>query len=367
MTPSVLTELTAAGVSLWLDDLSRARLDGDLQRLVQERAISGVTTNPTIFEKAIAGGSDDYAAQVHELRASGADIDAAIRTLTTDDVRSACDILAPVFASTGGRDGRVSIEVDPRLAHNTEATIEQARDLWTLVDRPNAMIKIPATTAGLPAITSTLAAGISVNVTLIFSINRYREVMAAHTAGIRHARDAGLDVAEIESVASFFVSRVDTAVDARLEESSLPRAESLRGRAAIANAHLAWHAYQIHTASDAWRQLAAAGARPQRPLWASTGVKNPDYDPARYVVKLAAPGCVNTVPESTLEAVVTEGQFAGDTVTGRHEAAQSVLEDLAEVGIDFQKICAELETAGEAAFVSSWESLRTTVGRALEA
>ena len=203
MTPLVLTELTAAGVSLWLDDLSRGRLSGDLQRLVQERAISGVTTNPTIFETAIAGGSDDYAAQVRELRASGADIDSAIRTLTTDDVRAACDILAPVFASTGGRDGRVSIEVDPRLAHNTEATIEQARELWTLVDRPNAMIKIPATTAGLPAITNTLAAGISVNVTLIFSIDRYREVMDAHTAGIRHARDAGLDVAAIESVASF--------------------------------------------------------------------------------------------------------------------------------------------------------------------
>ena len=367
MTPSVLAGLTAAGVSLWLDDLSRARLAGDLQRLVRERAICGVTTNPTIFEKAIAGGSDDYAAQVHELRASGADIDSAIRTLTTDDVRSACDILAPVFASTGGRDGRVSIEVDPRLAHNTETTIEQARDLWTLVDRPNAMIKIPATTAGLPAITSTLAAGISVNVTLIFSIDRYREVMAAHTAGIRHARAAGLDVEAIESVASFFVSRVDTAVDARLEESSSPRAESLRGRAAIANARLAWHAHEIHTASDAWRQLAAAGARPQRPLWASTGVKNPDYDPTRYVVELAAPGCVNTVPESTLEAVVAEGQFAGDTVTGRQEAAQSVLDDIAEEGIDFLEICAELEAAGEAAFVSSWESLRTTVGRALQA
>ena len=197
MTPSVLTELTAAGVSLWLDDLSRARLGGDLQRLVRERAISGVTTNPTIFEKAIAGGGGDYAAQVQDLRGSGVDVDTAIRTLTTDDVRAACDILAPVYTSTGGRDGRVSIEVDPRLAHNTEATIEQARELWTLVDRPNAMIKIPATTAGLPAITSTLAAGISVNVTLIFSIDRYREVMDAHTAGIGHARDAGLDVAAI--------------------------------------------------------------------------------------------------------------------------------------------------------------------------
>ncbi len=367
MTPAVLTELTAAGVSLWLDDLSRARLDGDLQRLVQGRAISGVTTNPSIFEQAIAGGSDDYAAQMHELRASGVDVDTAIRTLTTDDVRAACDILAPIYTSTGGLDGRVSIEVDPRLAHDTEATIEQARELWALVDRPNAMIKIPATTAGLPAITSTLAAGISVNVTLIFSIDRYREVMAAHTAGIARAHDAGVNVSGIESVASFFVSRVDTAVDARLEKSSSPVAEPLRGRAAIANAHLAWHAYEIHTASDDWRQLAAAGARPQRPLWASTGVKNPDYDPARYVVELAAPGCVNTVPESTLEAVVSEGRFAGDTVTGRHEAAQSVLDGLAEAGIDFQEICADLEAAGEAAFVSSWESLRTTVERALQA
>jgi transaldolase len=260
----------------------------------------------------------------------------------------------------------VSIEVDPRLAHDTEATIEQARELWTLVDRPNAMIKIPATTAGLPAITSTLAAGISVNVTLIFSIDRYREVMAAHTAGIARAHDAGVNVSGIESVASFFVSRVDTAVDARLEKSSSPVAEPLRGRAAIANAHLAWHTYEIHTASDDWRRLAAAGARPQRPLWASTGVKNPDYDSARYVVELAAPGCVNTVPESTLEAVVSEGRFAGDTVTGRHEAAQSVLDGLAEAGIDFQEICADLEATGEAAFVSSWESLRTTVERALK-
>jgi transaldolase len=366
MTPSVLTELTAAGVSLWLDDLSRARLNGDLQRLVQERAISGVTTNPTIFEKAIAGGGDDYAAQLQDLRVSGVDVDSAIRTLTTDDVRAACDILAPVYASTGGLDGRVSIEVDPRLAHDTQATVDQARELWMLVDRPNAMIKIPATTAGLPAITRTLAEGISVNVTLIFSIDRYREVVAAHTAGIARAHDAGVDVSGIESVASFFVSRVDTAVDARLSGSTSALADGLRGRAAIANAHLAWHAYEIHTASDAWRQLAAAGARPQRPLWASTGVKNPDYDPTRYVMQLAAPGCVNTVPEATLEAVVSEGRFAGDTVSGRQEAAQSVLEDLAEVGIDFQEICAELEAAGEAAFVSSWESLRTTVERALQ-
>ena len=367
MTPSVLTELTAAGVSLWLDDLSRARLDGDLQRLVQARAICSVTTNPTIFEKAIAGGGADYAAQLQDLRASGVDVDSAIRTLTTDDVRAACDILAPVYTSTGGLDGRVSIEVDPRLAHNTEATIEQARELWMLVDRPNAMIKIPATSAGLPAITRALADGISVNVTLIFSIDRYREVMAAHTAGIARAHDAGVDVSGIESVASFFVSRVDTAVDARLAESSSPLTGSLRGRAAIANAHLAWHAYEIHTAADDWRRLAAAGARPQRPLWASTGVKNPDYDPTRYVVELAAPGCVNTVPESTLESVVTEGQFAGDTVTGRQKAAQSVLDDLADGGIDFQEICEELEAAGEAAFVSSWESLRTTVKAALQA
>ena len=273
---------------LWLDDLSRARLGGDLQRLVQARTICGVTTNPTIFENAIAGGGADYAAQLQDLRASGVDADSAIRTLTTDDVRAACDTLAPVYTSTGGLDGWVSIEVDPRLAHDTEATIEQARELWMLVDRPNAMIKIPATSAGLPAITRTLADGISVNVTLIFSIDRYREVMAAHTAGIARAHDAGVDVSGIESVASFFVSRVDTAVDARLAESSSPLAESLRGRAAIANAHLAWHAYEIHTASDDWRRLAADSPWNHSELKADSSAEQSSLQPNSLQVNTTA-------------------------------------------------------------------------------
>jgi len=366
MTPTVLTELTAAGVSLWLDDLSRSRLSGGLAHLVDTRAIRGVTTNPTIFEKAISSGGDDYADQLSQLRAAGTDPDSAIRTMTTDDVRAACDILIPVWESTGGLDGRVSIEVDPRLAHDTENTIRQAQELWAIVDRPNAMIKIPATRAGLPAITETLAAGISVNVTLIFSLDRYREVMAAHTEGVAKAADNGHDLAAIESVASFFISRVDSAVDSRLEVSDHPDSEGLKGKAAIANAHLAWQAYSNHTAGDTWRQLAARGARPQRPLWASTGVKDPKYDPSRYVVELAAPGCVNTVPEATLEAIATEGRFAGDTVSGRDKEASEILEALSKAGVDLRDVCDELEAAGVASFISSWESLRATVANALE-
>ena len=365
MTPTVLTELTAAGVSVWLDDLSRSRLHGGLAELIDTRAIRGVTTNPTIFEKAIGSGAADYADQLSQLRADGADVDSAIRAITTDDVRAACDILAPVWDASGGLDGRVSIEVDPRLAHDTSNTITQAQELWAIVDRPNAMIKIPATQAGLPAITETLGSGISVNVTLIFSLERYREVMAAHAAGIAQAIENGHDPATIESVASFFVSRVDSAVDSRLSDLGGAAAERLKGQAAIANAHLAWQAYSDHTAGDSWRRLAAQGARPQRPLWASTGVKDPNYDPSRYVVELAAPGCVNTVPEATLEAVAAGGRFAGDTVSGREDQASALLSELAELGIDLAVVCEELESAGVASFISSWESLRSTVADAL--
>ena len=367
MTPPVLSELTASGVSLWLDDLNRSRLQGGLVELVSTRAIRGVTTNPTIFEKAISSGGDSYAEQLAELRAAGIDVDSAIQAITTDDVRAACDQLTPVWEASGGLDGRVSIEVDPRLAHDSEGTAVQARELWSIVDRPNAMIKIPATKAGLPAITETLAAGISVNVTLIFSIDRYREVLTAHAEGIARAIDAGHDPAQIESVASFFVSRVDTAVDAHLDSMDSTQARELRGQAAIANARLAWRTYTDHSASDAWRQLSAQGARPQRPLWASTGVKDPNYDPSRYVVDLAAPGCVNTVPEATLHAVADGGTFAGDTVTGRDVEARQVMDDLASIGVDINAVCADLESAGVASFIDSWESLRSTVARALEA
>lgn len=369
MTPAVLTELTAAGVSLWLDDLDRSRLSDSergLETLMRTRAIRGVTTNPTIFDRAVSSGGEAYAQQLRELSSSGADVDSAITAITTDDVRRACDVMRPVWESTGGLDGRVSIEVDPRLAHDTSATIEQATELWRIVDRPNAMIKIPATIAGLPAITQVLAQGISVNVTLIFSVDRYIQVMQAHAGGIRTAAAAGVDVSTIESVASFFVSRVDTAIDAQLAALSDPRASQLRGEAAIANARLAWGAYVHHTSSDAWRQLAAGGARPQRPLWASTGVKDPAYDPTRYVTELAAPGCVNTLPEGTLHAVAQQGHFRGDTMSGLTDQAQAVMDQLAQLGIDIETVCNDLETAGVASFIDSWQALRQTVATALQ-
>lgn len=375
MTPAVLSELTAGGVSLWLDDLDRTRLESasdqstvdprGLQYLIHNRAIRGVTTNPTIFDRAVGSGSAAYMEQLAQLGRDGIDVDDAITAVTTEDVRAACDELLPMWDATGGLDGRVSIEVDPRLAHDTDATIDQAQVLWDIVDRPNAMIKIPATTSGLPAISQVLARGISVNVTLIFSVDRYREVMAAHLDGLRLAHAAGLELSRIESVASFFVSRVDTAVDALLDAMSTPEAARLRGSAAIANATMAWHAYEQHTGADDWRQLSAAGARPQRPLWASTGVKDPAYDPARYVVGLAAPGCVNTVPEATLHAVADSATYLGDTMSGRAPEAQQTLRDLRSLGVDLNGVCADLEAAGVASFIDSWLGLRETVTRAL--
>lgn len=366
MTPAVLSELTAGGVSLWLDDLDRTRLEsGDGERtlryLIDRRAIRGVTTNPTIFDRALGSGSRHYVDQLSELGRAGVDVDDAIQIVTTDDVRAACDVLLPVWESTGGLDGRVSIEVDPRLAHETDATVAQARELWEILDRPNAMIKIPATRAGLPAIARTLAQGISVNVTLIFSVDRYREVMSAHLEGLEQARAAGIDLAGIESVASFFVSRVDSAIDGQLQSASNPIARELKGQAAIANARLAWAAFESHTQSDSWRMLAASGARPQRPLWASTGVKDPAYDPTRYVMQLAAPGCVNTVPEATLQAVTETGVYQGDTMSGRADESAALMDQLASVGIDIGAVCSELEEAGIRSFVESWEQLRTTV------
>lgn len=365
MTTPVLAELAAGGVSLWLDDLNRSRLEGNLQELINSHAICGVTTNPTIFEKAIREGADSYASHIDQLRMAGTSVDDAIQALTTHDVRQACDQFAHIWTATGGMDGRVSIEVDPRLAHDTSGTIDQAIELWRVVDRPNAMIKIPATEAGLPAVAEVISRGISVNVTLIFSLRRYQQVIEAHADGIARAIAAGLDPRGIESVASFFISRVDTAIDARLDAIDSDTARRLRGRAAIANAQLAWQTYSDHTLSDQWRQLAASGGRPQRPLWASTGVKDPNYDPARYVIDLAAPGCVNTVPEATLQAVAAGGTYEGDTVTGRSADASKVMSELAELGIDITHVCNELEAAGVESFIASWESLRQTVAAAL--
>ncbi len=357
-----LAALSAAGVSVWLDDLSRERLrTGNLAQLVQTRSIVGVTTNPTIFAGALSKG-DAYDAQLRELAAQGADLDTTVRVLTTDDVREACDVLRPAWEASSGRDGRVSIEVDPRLAHETDKTVEQAVELWKIVDRPNAMIKIPATEEGLSAITQTLAQGISVNVTLIFSVERHRAVIDAFLDGLEQARTAGHDLATIESVASFFVSRVDSEVDKRLEAIGTPEAMELRGKAALANARLAYGAFEeVFQVGSRWAELAKEGAHPQRPLWASTGVKNPDYSDTMYVSELVAPNTVNTMPEKTLEAFADHGVVTGDTVSDTSVAAQEVFDSLERVGIDITEVFLALENEGVEKFMGSWSELSETV------
>jgi len=360
-----LQALAEAGVSIWLDDLSRERIEtGNLADLVKEKSVVGVTTNPTIFAAAIADG-ERYDEQVRKLVANGATTDRVIFELTTDDVRDACDVLAPVHQAKPA-DGRVSIEVEPDLAHDTEATIASAQELWRAVDRPNALIKIPGTLEGLPAITAAISQGISVNVTLIFGLGRYREVMDAYLTGLEQARDAGLDLSAIHSVASFFVSRVDTEVDKRLDDIGGEEALALRGEAAVANARLAYAAFEEVISSDRWRTLSAAGATPQRPLWASTGVKNPDYPDTLYVTELVVADTVNTMPEKTMEAFADHGEVRGDTVTGRTDVAQQVFDRLAAVGIDFDDVLDVLEREGVEKFSKSWHELVETVEAQME-
>jgi transaldolase len=359
--PAPLATLRSNGVSLWLDDLSRDRLtSGSLAWLVANRGIVGVTSNPTIFASAV-GGSEAYADDLRELAAAGATAEQAARRLTVDDIRSACDLLAPVAQRTDGVDGRVSLEVDPRLAHDTEASIDEAHELWTLVDRPNLFIKIPATPAGLPAITRCIADGISINVTLIFSLDRYEQVVDAYLSGLEQRLSTGASLEGIESVASFFVSRVDTEVDRRLDEIGTDEALALRGRAAIANARLAYQRYEQRVESHRWLNLAAAGAREQRPLWASTSVKNPAYPDDMYVSGLVAADTVCTMPESTLQAVADLPDVAGGTITGAYEDAQDVVGTLAGVGIDVDDVTDTLEEQGVATFTASWNELVDTV------
>ncbi|QFZ22040.1 transaldolase [Saccharothrix syringae] len=361
MSSNPLADLSAAGVSIWLDDLSRERLNtGNLANLIAEHNVVGVTTNPTIFAAALAKGSA-YDEQVRELAARGADVDATVREVTTTDVRNACDLFRDVYDATDGVDGRVSIEVDPRLANDTERTAAEALDLWKTVDRPNLMVKIPGTVEGLPAITRTLAEGVSVNVTLIFSVERYRDVMEAFIAGLEQAKANGHDLRTIHSVASFFVSRVDTEIDKRLDALDDPRAKDLRGKAAIANAVLAYAAYQETFQGARWEALAAEGARAQRPLWASTGVKDPAYSDTRYVDRLVVGNTVNTMPEKTLHAVADHGKIEGDTVTGQAAQAQEVFDGLVEVGIDLDDVFIALETEGVDKFEKSWAELLDTV------
>jgi transaldolase len=360
----VLQQLSDAGVSIWLDDLSRERLEtGNLADLVKNSCVVGVTTNPTIFQGALSEG-ERYDAQVRRLAAEGADVDATVFALTTTDVRNACDLLSPVWEASHGVDGRVSIEVPPGLAHDTEGTIEAARALWAEVDRPNAYIKIPGTPEGWPAITEALGQGICVNVTLIFGLDQYDHVMEAYVAGIEKARDNGLDISTIHSVASFFVSRVDTEVDNRLDAAGADA--SLKGKAGIANARLAYQAYEEFFSGGRWESLAAAGARTQRPLWASTGVKNPEYDDTMYVVELAVDDTVNTMPEKTLDAVADHGEFRGDQVRPYFAEAAAHLEALAESGIDYDDVIAVLLREGVDKFVKSWHELLDTVRASLE-
>lgn len=361
-----LAALSAAGVSVWLDDLSRERLQtGNLQQLIDTRSVVGVTTNPSIFQAALTSGTA-YDEQVHELASRGADVDAVIRSATTDDVRNACDVLAKAYEASGGVDGRVSIEVDPRLAHDTDKTILQAIELWKIVDRPNLLIKIPATLAGLPAITAVIAEGISVNVTLIFSVERHRAVMDAYLTGLEKAREAGHDLSRIHSVASFFVSRVDTEIDARLEKLG-GSALGLRGKAGVANARLAYAAYEQVFGGPQFANLKAEGARVQRPLWASTGVKNPDYSDTLYVTELVAVDTVNTMPEKTMEAVADHGQVTGDTISGTAAASQAVFDELSAVGIDLDDVFNVLEVEGVDKFEKSWGELLEAVQGQLDA
>ncbi len=358
---TALADLSDAGVAVWLDDLSRERLrSGNLAELVQTKEIVGVTTNPSIFQKALSDGAA-YDDQVRDLALRGTDVGEAVRMLTTYDVRWACDVLREVHDRTDGVDGRVSIEVDPRVAQDTDRTVAEAKALWWLVDRPNLYIKIPATLPGLPAITQVLAQGISVNVTLIFSLERYDAVMDAFLVGMEQAKENGHDLSRMGSVASFFVSRVDSEIDERLGEDS-----PLRGQAAIANARIAYSHYEQVFSSDRWKALERAGAKAQRPLWASTGVKDPAYDDTQYVVELVASGTVNTMPEATLEAVDDHGSVRGDTVTSTYAEAQQVLDDLKSAGIDYDDVVQQLETEGVSKFEDAWNSLIESVTEQLE-
>jgi len=360
-----LRQLADEGVAVWLDDMGRERLvSGSLKALVRDRCVVGVTTNPTIFQKAITG-SDVYAEQMRDLACLRVPVEEAIDFMVAHDVRAVCDLLRPVYDRTEGIDGRVSIEVDPLLAQDTERTIAEARLLWWMVDRPNLMIKIPATVEGMPAVTACLAEGISVNVTLIFSLQRYAEVVDAFLTGLERARERGRDLSSIGSVASFFVSRVDTEVDRRLDKIGTPEAEPLRGQAAIANARLAYEHFEKVLGTPRWQALEAADARPQRPLWASTGVKDPSYDPTRYVVELVAPHTVNTMPEPTLHAVADAGVIRGDTVRGSYQQAREVLDRLATVGVDYDEVVTALEADGVEKFQSSWRELLTSVSAAM--
>jgi transaldolase len=358
----VLEELTQAGVSVWLDDISRNRLmTGNLAALIKDYHVRGVTSNPTIFAAALSKG-EAYDEQTKDLAIRGVDVGEASRMITTYDIRWAADVLKGVYDATEGLDGRVSIEVAPDLARKTDETIAEAKQLWWLVDRPNMYIKIPATEQGIPAITAVLAEGISVNVTLIFSLERYGEVIDAYCAGLEQAAENGHDISKIASVASFFVSRVDTEVDKRLNAIGTDEAKALKGKAAVANARLAYELYEQKLATPRWQALAAKGAKVQRPLWASTSVKDPSFPDTMYVVDLVAADTVNTMPEATLRATEDHGKLQGDTVHGTYDASRAVFAKLETLGISYDDVVKVLEDEGVQKFEASWAELLQTIG-----
>jgi transaldolase len=351
-------DIATAGTSIWLDDLSRAKItSADAHALparIKNSGVVGVTTNPSIFSATISGAAE-YAADIAVMKDST--VDEVVKKLTTDDVRQACDLFTSIYTSSRGIDGRVSIEVDPRLAHDTEGTISAGKELWAIIDRPNLMIKVPATLEGLPAITALIGAGISVNVTLIFSVKRYGQVIEAYMKGVEQCADPS----KVHSVASFFISRIDSSIDALLKENSSPEATTLLGKAAIANAHLAYQLFEDKFASERWSALAARGANKQRPLWASTGVKDPSYPDTRYVIELIAPDTVNTMPQGTLDAVIDHGVVRGNTISGNYAEAVELLKALSAIGISLDEITTELEIDGVKKFAQAWEELLENV------
>ena len=351
-------EVSANGTSIWLDDLSRAKITSAephaLPARIKNSGVVGVTTNPSIFSAAISGAAE-YAADIALMK--GSSVDEVVKKLTTDDVRQACNLFTSIYEASQGVDGRVSIEVDPRLAHDTEGTIAAGKELWAIIDRPNLMIKVPATLEGLPAITALIASGISVNVTLIFSVKRYGQVIEAYMKGIEQCEDPS----KVHSVASFFISRIDSSIDALLKKNGSSEATALLGKAAIANAHLAYQLFEEKFAPDRWNPLAAKGAHKQRPLWASTGVKDPAYDDTRYVVELIAPNTVNTMPQSTLDAVIDHGVVRGNTITAHYADAVDVLKALSALGISLDQVTTELEIDGVKKFAQAWDELLENV------
>lgn len=356
-----LADLSNNGVSIWLDDISRERLvSGSLVELIDNKHVVGVTSNPSIFQKAMEHSADSdspYAQQVQDLAVRGVALDESVRLLTALDIRWACDKFRATYDATHGQDGRVSIEVDPRIANDTDKTTAEAKALWWLIDRPNVMIKIPATEAGIPSIAAATAAGINVNVTLIFSIGRYQKVMQAYLSGLEQARSAGIDLSSIRSVASFFVSRVDTEIDKRLDKIGTDEAKAVRGKAAIANARLAYEAFEEVFRGERWESLKADGAHPQRPLWASTGVKDPAYPDTMYVTELVAPDTVNTMPEATLNAVADHATIAGATANTDYDQARGVITQLSKLGIEIGEVTELLEVEGVTKFMDSWSIL----------